>query len=269
MFTEIPVNASHLYAFTASGKLTEADYQKFLPRLEEILDKQKPVSLLIRLEDFTGWEAKAAWEDMKFGMQHQGDFERIAIVGEGTLERWMTAIGKAFVDAELQYFDSKQLQDAWEWLLQSTNRAERDEYAGYRNILVPVDFSAHTERVVRRALEAAGKRHANVTLLHVVDDILMPGEFYDIALDLELEKKQHEVAHSRMEKLQESFDYDRLATEVLSGNPGATIINYADEHDIDLVVIGSHGRRGIERLLGSVVNRVMQHAISDILMVRL
>jgi nucleotide-binding universal stress UspA family protein len=72
-----------------------------------------------------------------------------------------------------------------------------------------------------------------------------------------------------MKKLGDSFDYDRLATEVLSGNPAATIINYADEHDIDLVVIGSHGRRGVERLLGSVVNRVMQHVVSDVLMVRL
>ncbi|MEJ2308035.1 MAG: universal stress protein [Gammaproteobacteria bacterium] len=269
MISEIPVSASHLYAFSASGKLTDADYRNFLPRLEEILEKEKPVSLLIRLEDFKGWEAKAAWDDLKFGMQHQEDFERIAIVGESTLERWMTALGAAFVDAELKYFDQKRQQEAWEWLMQSKNRVERDEYAGYRNILVPVDFSAHTDRIVRRAMEAAQQGDARVTLLHVVDDILMPGEFYDIAVDLELEKKQHEVAHSRMEKLSGSIEYPMLASDVLSGNPGATILSYADKHDIDLIVIGSHGKRGVERILGSVVNRVMQHTVCDLLMVRL
>ena len=206
MINEIPVSASHLYAFTASGKLSDADYRKFLPRLEEILDREKPVSLLIRLEDFKGWEARAAWDDLKFGMEHQQDFERIAIVGETALERWMTAIGAAFVDAELKYFNQKQQQEAWEWLMQGRNRVERDEYAGYRNILVPVDFSAHTDRIARRAMEMAQQSDAQLTLLHVVDDILMPGEFYDIAVDLELEKKQHEVAHSRMDKLRASID---------------------------------------------------------------
>mgnify|MGYP000588527258 CR=1 FL=1 len=172
--------------------------------------------------------------------------ERIAIVGETALERWMTAIGAAFVDAELKYFNQKQQQEAWEWLMQGRNRVERDEYAGYRNILVPVDFSAHTDRIARRAMEMAQQSDAQLTLLHVVDDILMPGEFYDIAVDLELEKKQHEVAHSRMDKLRASIDYPMLDAEVLSGNPGGVINNFSNQ----LTTIG-----GIETSSGPPASR--------------
>lgn len=269
MISEIPVSASHLYAFTVSGKLTDADYRIFLPRLEAIIEKSRPVSLLLRLEDFKGWEGKAAWDDFKFGMQHQDDFERIAIVGENSLEHWMTLIGSAFVEADLRYFDQNRQQEAWEWLMQASNRAERDEYSGYRNILVPVDFSAHTNRILKRAVEMANNNDARLTLLHVVDDILMPGEFYDVAADIEVEKKQHEVANARMAKLLSGSDYPMLESDVISGNPGSSILNYADEHNMDLIVIGSHGKRGVERMLGSVAHRVMQHAVCDLLTVRL
>ena len=47
------------------------------------------------------------------------------------------------------------------------------------------------------------------------------------------------------------------------------IVEYARRKGVDLIVIGSHGKRGVERMLGSVVNRVMQHALCDLLMVRL
>ena len=121
----------------------------------------------------------------------------------------------------------------------------------------------------KRALEIASEDDSRLAVLHVIDDILMPGEFYDIAVDLDLEKKQHEVARSRMDKLCKDIDSNKLACEIINGNPGATITNYADEHDVDLIVIGSHGRRGVERMLGSVANRVTQHAVCDLLMVRL
>ncbi len=269
MFKEIPVDEGHVYAFKVSGKLTDADYQAFIPRVEEILQQETPISLLITLEDFEGWEAKAAWDDFKFGVKHQQDFARIAVLGENAMEHWMTMIGNAFVDTEVRYFDESQSQQALQWLGQVTNRIERDSYAGYRHILLATDFSEHSDRALYRAQELALVSTATLTLLHVVDDLMMPGEFYDLAVDIELEKTLLEVAHKRMDELVASVNISELKAEVITGNPGHAITHYAHEHDVDLIIIGSHGRRGIERLLGSSVNAVLHNASCDVLTVRL
>ncbi|MEN8214340.1 MAG: universal stress protein [Pseudomonadota bacterium] len=269
MYEEIPVDSAHVYAFTASGKLTDADYQAFVPRIEEILQQESPISLLIKLEDFEGWEARAAWDDLKFGIKHQQEFARIAIVGEKTRDHWMTMIGNVFVDTQVRYFDHGQSQQALQWLQQVTNQIERDLYAGYRHIMLATDFSEHSERALRRARELAEVSDARLTLLHVVDDLMMPGEFYDLAVDIELEKTLLEVAHQRMDELTATIESGKLNAEVITGNPGHAITHYAREHDVDLIVIGSHGRRGIERLLGSSVNAVLHNAHCDVLTVRL
>ncbi len=269
MFKEIPVNEAHVYAFKVSGKLTDVDYQELILRIEEILKQETPISLLITLEDFEGWEAKAAWDDLKFSIKHQQDFARIAVLGENAMEQWMTMIGNAFVDTEVRYFDESQSQQALQWLGQVTNRIERDSYAGYRHILLATDFSEHSERALQRTQELALVSNANLTLLHVVDDMMMPGEFYDLAVDIELEKTLLEVAHKRMDELVASVNISGLKAEVITGNPGHAITHYAHENDVDLIVIGSHGRRGIERLLGSSVNSVLHNASCDVLTVRL
>jgi len=269
MFKETPVDETHVYAFKVSGKLTDADYQELIPRVEEILQQETPISLLITLENFEGWEAKAAWDDFKFGVKHQQDFARIAVLGENTMEHWITMIGNAFVDTEVRYFDESQSQQALQWLGQVTNRIERDSYTGYRHIMLATDFSEHSERALQRAQELALVSKANLSLLHVVDDLMMPGEFYDLATDIELEKTLLEVAHQRMDELVSSVNTANLKAEVITGNPGRAITHYAHEHDVDLIVIGSHGRRGIERLLGSSVNSVLHNASCDVLTVRL
>ena len=269
MFKETPVNEAHVYAFKVSGKLTDADYQELIPRIEEILKQETPISLLITLENFEGWEAKAAWDDFKFGVKHQQDFARIAVLGENAMEHWMTMIGNAFVDTEVRYFDDSQSQQAMQWLGQVTNRIERDDYTGYRHILLATDFSEHSERALQRTQELARVSNANLSLLHVVDDLMMPGEFYDLAVDIELEKTLLEVAHQRMDELVASVNVSDLKAEVITGNPGHAITHFAHEHDVDLIVIGSHGRRGIERLLGSSVNSVLHNASCDVLTVRL
>lgn len=60
MFQFIPVAERDLFAFRATGKLTDDDYQVFLPQLEELIEARGPISMLMELEDFHGWDAKAA-----------------------------------------------------------------------------------------------------------------------------------------------------------------------------------------------------------------
>ncbi|HIO97745.1 MAG TPA: STAS/SEC14 domain-containing protein [Leucothrix sp.] len=54
MITEIPLNVPHIFAFEVSEKLVEEDYAVFRPKLERLLETERPLSLLIKLRDFGG-----------------------------------------------------------------------------------------------------------------------------------------------------------------------------------------------------------------------
>ncbi|HDK37474.1 MAG TPA: STAS/SEC14 domain-containing protein [Thiolapillus brandeum] len=116
MFQFLPVEEPHIYVVKASGKLTDADYQAFMPKLEAIIQEGGPISLLVELEDFHGWEPRAAWDDFKFGKAHDQDFQRIAIVGQKSGHKWMSFIGNAVTDDKIRFFTHDQLQEAWDWL---------------------------------------------------------------------------------------------------------------------------------------------------------
>ena len=169
MITEIPINESHIYAFQVSGKLVEEDYKIFRPKLERLLKKNSPLSLLIRLKDFEGWTAKAAWEDMKIGLKHDDDFLRIAMVGESSWEKLMVDFGDLFMDTEVEYF--KDESEALAWLKEVENLAEQDEYKGYRQILVATDFSKYSEAALRKAVEVAAPFKAKITLIHAAETL--------------------------------------------------------------------------------------------------
>ena len=105
MIEQLPVQEGDTVAFRLSGKLSHADYQAFLPQLESLIEERGRLSVLLELDDFHGWDLEAAWDDFRFGMAHQGDFERIAIVGQGGLEHWMALMAKPFVGEPVPFGD--------------------------------------------------------------------------------------------------------------------------------------------------------------------
>ena len=174
MIKEIPLNQPHIYAIEVSGKLLEEDYTAFRPKLERILKKESPLSLLIKLEDFEGWSAKAAWQDLKIGIDHDNDFLRIAIVGASLWQKVMAEIGDLFTKSEVSYFEDEAI--ALNWLKEVDHIAEEDEYTGYRHILVATDFSKYADAALKKAVELSTPFNAQVTLLHVAETL--SSEFY-------------------------------------------------------------------------------------------
>jgi hypothetical protein len=103
-------------ATKATEKLTEADYHKLLPLLNNTVAQYKKIRWYFEMEDFEGWELKAFWEDVKFDAKHANDFEKVAMVGEKKWEEWMTDLMKPFTSAEIKYFDELQKGEAMEWI---------------------------------------------------------------------------------------------------------------------------------------------------------
>jgi universal stress protein A len=274
MIKEIPLNESHIYAFRVSGKLVEEDYKTFRPKLERILKKENPLSLLIKLEEFEGWSAKAAWQDLKLGLDHDNDFLRIAIVGASLWQKVMAELGDLFTQTKVSYFEDE--SDALNWLKEVDNLAEENEYIGYRHILVATDFSKYADVALKKAIEISNQFHSQVTLLHVAETLST--EFYPtigelavpvLANNPEQEEKYLRRLEKQLDEHIEKLGYSlkRLKTEVNVGHRVDTITEFANKNNIDLIVMGSHGRRGLARLVGSATNGVINHAPCDVLTV--
>ena len=141
----------------------------------------------------------------------------------------------------------------------------------YKHILLAVDFYEHCEAVANRAKDLAIKFQAKLSIVHVVDSMPITDAGYgaDIPFNLDLTSELMAGAQTRLAKLAEKLGVtkDRLWLEM--GSPKSEIIRVAEENDVDLIVIGSHGRHGLALLLGSTANGVLHHANCDVLAVRL
>ena len=106
-----------LIVVRASGTLTTRDYEAAIPELKHAMElSEGPLRVLIRLEDFHGWEIGALWRELKFDLKYRDDFGRIAVVGENSLEKWGTALSAPFAKAEMRFFPLSREEEAEAWL---------------------------------------------------------------------------------------------------------------------------------------------------------
>ncbi len=116
MIETIETGSPQVIGLKLCGKLHDGDYKQFVPTMETILTTEGKVRLFIQLEDFHGWDLHAAWDDLKFGLKHYSDFQRIAMVGDRKWEKWMAGFCKPFTTARVKYFDKSEVDAAWKWL---------------------------------------------------------------------------------------------------------------------------------------------------------
>ena len=274
MFEILPVNdeGEGILAFKASGKLTDADYQQFLPTLESLIRKSGILSLYIELEDFQGWEAKAAWDDFRFGMQHDRDFKRIAIIGDRGWEPAAITLANLFTHTDMRFFRRDEAKAAWDWLEERPQKKQAPEpVQPYRYVLLATDFSPFSEQAAQRAIEMAAQYGAQLDVLNIVEERVFYNEWDDsLIADIPLrDESLKDYALDSMHKFVERTGLGKDARlEVQWGNPKRSIVSWAREKQVDLIVTGSHGHHGIERLLGSVSTSVLHHAPCDVLIVR-
>ena len=139
-------------------------------------------------------------------------------------------------------------------------------------ILVPVDFSAASEEAVRRAVALADRFEAEVTLLNVLDTSVFNVSEVSAYLDVsDVVDGMREGARRNLEALAATVDPEQrraIRVEVREGRPVDAIVQRAADTDAGLIVMGTHGRTGLGRLLlGSVAERVARHAPCDVMVV--
>lgn len=109
-------NNGKLLVIHVSGKLVKADYEQFVPEVERLVRQNGKLRMLFDMTDFHGWEASAAWEDLKFGVEHFADIDRLAMVGEKQWQHGMATLCKPFTKATIRYFNHADAAEARKWL---------------------------------------------------------------------------------------------------------------------------------------------------------
>lgn len=140
----------------------------------------------------------------------------------------------------------------------------------YKNVLVAIDFSPSSDRVIQRAFDIVKNNNTIINIAHIVDHLppMGFGEEPLIAPDWMIpEKALLDQAKKSLENFAVKHSLADIEQIVSVGTPHHEIVRLADEKSCDLIVLGSHGRHGVRLLLGSTANGVLHHANCDVLAV--
>jgi nucleotide-binding universal stress UspA family protein len=133
-------------------------------------------------------------------------------------------------------------------------------------VLVPIDFSEESFQALEVGLQIV-EDPSQLTIIHVLQD-LSPMEAGEVWGVIDPQTRLENVTKALRERLKDE-KYARVKIEVLLGDPAHGIANYAQQEKIGLIVIPSHGRTGLTRLLiGSTAERVVRLAHCPVLVLR-
>lgn len=140
-------------------------------------------------------------------------------------------------------------------------------------ILFATDFSEGSDHALPYAVDMAKQYGAKLYFVHVIYDVAKTAGWYvpHVSID-EIYRDMEQSARSELEKIfiDEMRGFKNIEYKVLKGIPYEEISKLAAEQKVDLIVLGTHGRRGIDRMLfGSTAEQVVRNAPCPVLSVRL
>jgi len=140
----------------------------------------------------------------------------------------------------------------------------------YRNILLAIDLHPSCDEItIHRALEIAKQNDAKLSVIHAIEHINAYGVAQAYPAVIDLEEDMVKEAKEQMARLASKHNVASMQQFVEVGSPKVVILNKAEELNVDLIIVGSHGRHGISLLLGSTANAVLHHSPCDVLAVRI
>lgn len=139
----------------------------------------------------------------------------------------------------------------------------------YKKVLAAIDLTEEAPQVLQKAQAICQTNDAELLIVHVVEPV---GYAYggDIPMDLtELQDQLDTAAKEQLTNYGKQYGIEDDNQIVTVGRPESEIHRLAEERNVDLVLVGSHGRSGIQLLLGSTANGVLHGAKCDVLAIRI
>jgi hypothetical protein len=109
------------------GKLKHSDYDIIVPMLESAITgiSEPKIKVLVDITEFDGYELRAVWDDLKFGLKYNSEFTKIAVVGNKRWEEYGVRISNWFMSGDLKYFEN--MSEAFLWLSEDKNEKKEVE----------------------------------------------------------------------------------------------------------------------------------------------
>lgn len=140
----------------------------------------------------------------------------------------------------------------------------------YKHILLAIDLHPHCDQATAvKAVELSKETGAKLTIVHAIEHINAYGIAQAYPTVLDLEQEMIKQAKEELHRLCSRVGIAPGDAIIEIGSPKMVILDVAQRLDCDLVIVGSHGRHGINVLMGSTANAVLHHAHCDVLAVRL
>jgi universal stress protein A len=141
----------------------------------------------------------------------------------------------------------------------------------YQHILLAADFTEHGHEVADKAKQLSKLHQSKLSIIHILDNIPITNAAYGpiIPFDGDLTEQLMASAQTQLTKIAMALDIADNDQYIEVGSPKLEIVRLAKQNNVDLIVVGSHGRHGLALLLGSTANGVLHHAECDVLAVRL
>jgi len=140
--------------------------------------------------------------------------------------------------------------------------------SNYATILVAVDLSEDSNRILQRARGVASGAAAQLHIIHVIEPLSF-AYGGDIPMDFSgIQDEIYQQATQQLKRFAENNGVDEAHRHIVMGRPEVEIHAKAEELTADLIVVGSHGRHGLALLMGSTANGVLHGAKRDVLAVR-
>ena len=139
----------------------------------------------------------------------------------------------------------------------------------YKHLLIPTDLTEASEPAVRRAQMMAKYMNADLTILHIVDYVPPLWIANELPDEIATESSLIERARTHLSAWVDKIKLEGGEQLVSSGSPKKIIDETARDIGTDLIVMGTHGDRGIARIVGSTARGVLHDAPCDVLVVHL
>ena len=139
----------------------------------------------------------------------------------------------------------------------------------YKHLLIGLDLSPESQQVVDRVKQLFADREVKITICHILEPLAftyggdIPVDLSDVQVQLE------EQARQRLATLAEQLNVSEEDQHIVLGQPANEMRRMAKEENIDLIIVGSHGRHGLALIFGSTSNSVLHGAPCDVLAVRI
>ena len=141
--------------------------------------------------------------------------------------------------------------------------------ATYSHLLIGLDLSPESQQVVDRVKQLFTDHDLKISICHILEPLAftyggdIPVDLSDVQVQLE------DQARTRLAALAEQLAIPEEDQHIVLGQPANEMRRMAKEEDVDLIIVGSHGRHGLALIFGSTSNSVLHGAPCDVLAVRI